>query len=143
MFSKSETPKSSAKSSSKQRIPDPQKIDTLIGVHSKFKGELNFEGAVRIDGQFEGNITSEQGGLLIISNDAKVIGDVKVPNMILHGTIQGNVHASNSLKIGDEGCLNGDLEYYVLSLEEGSSINGRCSRINPPTSKPAPKKEEA
>ncbi|OIO70030.1 MAG: hypothetical protein CO186_02455 [Zetaproteobacteria bacterium CG_4_9_14_3_um_filter_49_83] len=131
--------KNSAQSS---KAPDPQKIDTLIGVHSVFKGELVFEGAVRIDGTFEGNITSEKGGLLIVSEEAKVTGDVKVPNLILHGTIQGNVHSSNSIKLGDTGCLNGDLAYNILSLAEGSSINGRCGRINPPVSKPQPAKKE-
>ncbi len=114
---------------SKPTTADPQKIDTLIGAHSSFKGELVFEGAVRIDGKFEGNITSEQGGVLIVSEEATIIGDVKVPNLILHGTIQGNVYSNNSLKIGDSGCLNGDLEYHILSLAEGSSINGRCSRV--------------
>jgi len=108
---------------------DHQQIDTLIGAHSVITGELSFEGAVRIDGRFEGNIHSSKGGTLIVSEGAKISGDVDVPSLILHGIIEGNVRASDSLKLGETGCLNGDLEYSVMSLAEGSAINGRCSRI--------------
>jgi len=108
---------------------DHQQIDTLIGVHSVITGELSFEGAVRIDGRFEGNIHSSKGGTLIVSEGAKISGDVNVPSLILHGTIEGNVRASEGLKLGETGCLNGDLEYSIMSLAEGSAINGRCSRI--------------
>jgi len=128
---------------------DHQQIDTLIGAHSVITGELSFEGAVRIDGRFEGNIRSSKGGTLIVSEGAKISGEVDVPSLILHGIIEGNVRASDSLKLGETGCLNGDLEYSVMSLAEGSAINGRCSRITdktsnthktaPQTTKPTPK----
>lgn len=108
---------------------DHQQIDTLIGAHSSFTGELAFEGAVRIDGRFEGNIHSAKEGTLIVSQGAEISGEVDVPNLILHGTIKGNVKANNSLKLGETGILNGDVEYRLITLAEGSSINGRCSRI--------------
>ncbi|MFQ5581105.1 MAG: polymer-forming cytoskeletal protein [Mariprofundaceae bacterium] len=104
-------------------------IDTLIGEHSSFKGELSFEGAVRIDGKFEGNILSAKEGTLIISENAEIQGEVDVPTLILHGTIRGNVRASKTLQVGSKGRLNGDVEYAVLTLAEGAAINGRCNRI--------------
>ncbi len=105
-------------------------IDTLIGAQARFKGELTFEGTVRIDGQFEGNIRSSQDGTLIVSESAQIQGEVNVPNLMLHGTIRGNVRASKSITIGPKGRLNGDLEYTRLSLAEGASVNGRCTRID-------------
>ncbi len=121
MFSKKDSPINSGK--------EPQHIDTLIGSHSVFTGELSFEGAVRIDGRFEGNIHSKKDGTLIVSEGAHIKGEVDVPNLVLHGDINGNVHAGNSLKIGSSGILNGDVEYKIITLAEGSAINGRCSRI--------------
>jgi len=109
---------------------EPQQIDTLIGVHSVITGELSFEGSVRIDGRFNGNIHAEKEGTLIVSEGAMIQGEVHVPNLVLHGTIEGNVHTTDSLKIGSTGHLDGDVEYKVLSLSEGSAINGRCSRIH-------------
>lgn len=104
-------------------------IDTLIGQHASFNGELSFEGSVRIDGQFEGNIKSSNEGTLIISETASIKGEIDVPNLVLYGTVRGNIRATKSIQIGPKGRLNGDLEYTVLSLAEGASINGRCMRI--------------
>jgi len=115
--------------SEKQTSVDNHNIQTIIGQHAKFKGELIFEGAVRIDGNFEGNIRSSNGGTLIISEVATIIGDVDVPNLVLHGTVSGNVWARESLKISATGKLKGDVEYRMMSLSEGASINGRCNRI--------------
>ena len=105
-------------------------IETLIGTHARFVGELDFEGAVRIDGRFEGNIRSKNEGTLIISINAEIKGEVDVPHLILHGTVTGNVRASKSLQVGEKGQLNGDVEYNILTLAEGGAINGRCVRIN-------------
>jgi len=111
-------------------MKETQHIDTLIGVHSVFTGDLSFEGAVRIDGRFEGNIHSQKDGTLIVSEGAFIKGEVHVPNLVLHGDINGNVHASHSLKVGAKGVLNGDVEYKVITLAEGAAINGRCTRID-------------
>jgi len=118
---------------------DPQHIDTLIGVHSIITGELSFEGSVRIDGRFNGNIHADKESTLIVSEGAIIQGEVHVPSLILHGTIEGNVHASESLKLGSTGYLNGDVEYKVLSLTEGSAINGHCNRIKDLAKQPTTK----
>lgn len=115
--------------SSATGLAEGHHIDSLIGEHSSFKGELGFEGAVRIDGKFEGNISSKSEGTLIISESAEVIGEVNVPNLVLHGTMRGNVRATKHLQIGPKGRLNGDVEYAVIALAEGAAVNGRCSRI--------------
>lgn len=104
-------------------------IETLIGSHARFVGELDFEGAVRIDGRFEGNIRSKNEGTLVISVNAEIKGEVDVPHLILHGTLTGNVRATKSLQVGEKGQLNGDVEYTILTLAEGGAINGRCVRI--------------
>ncbi len=125
-------------------MKETQHIDTLIGVHSVFTGDLSFEGAVRIDGRFEGNIHSEKDGTLIVSEGAFIKGEVHVPNLVLHGDINGDVFASHNLKVGAKGVLNGDVEYKVITLAEGAAINGRCTRIDEvdgQARKPKPKEE--
>jgi len=119
-------------------VSENQHIDTLIGAHSAFKGELAFEGAVRVDGRFEGNIRSNKEGTLIVSQGAEITGEIQVPNLILHGMVKGNVHASRSLKLGETGCINGDVEYRVITLAEGAAVNGKCSRISDKVATAAP-----
>ncbi|MDQ6961282.1 MAG: polymer-forming cytoskeletal protein [Mariprofundaceae bacterium] len=119
-----------------------QHIDTLIGEHSKIIGDLNFEGAVRIDGTFEGNIHSSKEGTLIVSEGGKVKGDVSVPNLILHGSITGNVQSSKNLQVGEKGILAGDLFYHIFTVDPGGYIDGRCSHITEDAPAPiAPKKK--
>jgi len=118
-------------------------IDTLIGAQARLKGELTFEGTVRIDGQFEGNIHSTQDGTLIVSESAQIQGEVDVPNLMLHGTIRGNVRAGKSIAIGPKGRLTGDLEYVRLSLAEGGSVNGRCTRIDETAARKEPAQKKA
>jgi len=111
------------------RNPEHPQIDTLIGEHAHFHGDLEFEGGVRIDGKFEGNIRSHEDGTLIVSETAMVIGEVDVPRLVLHGTIRGNVRAGRSLQISTTGRLDGDVEYASMMLAEGAVINGRCNRL--------------
>jgi len=108
---------------------ETQHIDTLIGERSSFKGELGFDGVVRIDGTFEGNVRSAGDGTLIVSESARITGDVDVPKLILHGAINGNVRAREALQITATGRLTGDVEYKVMTLAEGAAINGRCNRL--------------
>ncbi len=105
-------------------------IDTLIGERAHFHGDLDFEGAIRIDGKFEGNIRSHEDGTLVVSETALVVGEVDVPRLILHGAIRGNVRAGRSLQISATGRLDGDVEYTTMMLAEGAAINGRCNRIS-------------
>lgn len=115
-----------------------QHIDTLIGIHSSITGDLTFEGSVRIDGRFDGNIHSAQEGTLIVSEGAVITGEISVPNLVLHGTVTGNVFASSTVKVGPTGRLNGDVEYLVISLAEGSWVNGRCKHVEEARKKKVP-----
>ncbi len=105
-------------------------IGSIIGQNTSIKGDLDFEGKVLIEGHFEGNIRSRDGGTLIVSEIARINGEVDVPNLVLYGTIHGNVRASESLKMAATGRLIGDVEYHVISLSEGASVNGHCKRID-------------
>ncbi len=115
-------------------------IDTLIGPKARFVGDLVFEGTLRIDGTLEGTIKAGNDAQLILSESARVKGEIEVPNVKIHGTIEGNVRAAKSLVIGATGRVTGDLEYVQLSIQEGASVNGRCVRIQPEQAK-APKAE--
>ncbi len=115
-------------------------IDTLIGPKARFVGDLVFEGTLRIDGVVEGTIKAANDAQLILSESARVKGEIEAPHVKIHGTVEGNVRASKSLAIGSTGRVTGDLEYFQLSIQEGASINGRCVRIQPEEAK-APKAE--
>jgi len=112
------------------------KIETVIGPNAYFKGELQSDGGVRIDGIFEGNI--DITGNLVIGEGAKVIADVKANNISISGAIKGNI-SGNRVEILETGRVWGDLTINSLLLNEGAYLRGQTTMhgdIEPPLIEP-------
>ena len=98
-------------------------VDSIIGEKAKLKGELFSSGAVSVNGEFEGKISSE--GEVIIARGSKIIGNVHGGNVIVSGRVDGNISASQTLEITKSGKVHGDLTGGRIIIEEGSSYRGR------------------
>jgi cytoskeletal protein CcmA (bactofilin family) len=98
-------------------------VDSVIGEKAKFKGELMTEGAVSVNGAFEGKLSA--GGEIILSRGSKVMGDVEGGSVVVSGKVDGNISAANGLEITKTGRVNGDLAGGKITIEEGSSYHGR------------------
>src|SRR3954466_5416154 len=82
-------------------------ITTLLGRGATFEGKLTFEGSVRIDGRFKGEVFSDD--TLVIGEGAVVEAQIDVGDVIIQGTVIGNVTAKRSIEIHDPGRVKGDL----------------------------------
>ena len=100
-------------------------INAFLGAGTNYQGKLNFEGSVRIDGSFTGEIQSE--GTLIIGKDAKVEGQIKVGQLILSGNLQGEIEASKKIVLHKTANLAGTLQTPVLVMEEGALLEGKVT----------------
>ena len=98
-------------------------IDSVIGEKARFKGELTTPGAVSVNGEFEGKLSSE--GEVIIGRGSKITGDVAGAHVVVSGKVNGNIVAAQSLEITKSGRVNGDLTGGRIIIEEGSSYRGR------------------
>jgi cytoskeletal protein CcmA (bactofilin family) len=107
-------------------------IDTLIGISTDLKGDITFTGGLRIDGKVKGNITarSDDNSTLVLSENAVVTGDVKVPHMIVNGKIKGNVISVERLELQPKAEINGDVTYRVLEIAAGAQVNGIMTRVS-------------
>ena len=105
-------------------------VDSVIGEKAKLKGELTTSGAVSVNGEFEGKLSS--GGEVIISRGAKIVGDIEAINAVVSGKVDGNISATQSLEITKNGRVNGNLSGGKIIIEEGASYNGKVS-VNSPT----------
>lgn len=101
-------------------------IDTLIGPTTEVKGDLVYAGGLRIDGTVNGAIKAREQGnsTLIVSERAKVNGDVWVPHLILTGKIQGDVHSSECIEVHSTAEIAGDVYYKEIKMAPGATING-------------------
>lgn len=106
------------------------RIDTLIGRHTHIKGDISFSGGLRIDGSIEGNInaTGDESSVLTISDHGSVNGEIRVPNIIINGQINGNVFVSHHVELASKARINGNLYYRLLEMAMGSEVNGHLIR---------------
>jgi len=100
-------------------------ITALLGRGTRFEGKLYFEGRVRVDGIFKGEIKSDD--TLIIGDGAEVHAEIDVATVIIRGGIvHGNVRASQSIEIHAPGKLVGNIHSPSLFIERGVEFQGSC-----------------
>lgn len=104
---------------------DSNDITTLLGPGTQFEGKLHFEGRVRIDGVFKGEVKSAD--TLIIGEGAEVHAEIDVATVIIRGgTVHGNIRAKQSLEIHSPGRLIGNIHSPSIFIERGVEFQGSC-----------------
>lgn len=99
-------------------------IDTVMGAGSHFKGVLSFEGSVRIDGKFDGEISTS--GLLVVGEGALVKANVRAGRAVVAGQVHGNINTTESLEVQPTGRIMGDISTPELQLARGVTLEGKC-----------------
>ena len=97
-------------------------INAFLGSGTVYTGDLSFEGAVRIDGTFTGNITSD--GTLIVGQGANVKGNLKVGALVVSGCIEGEVIVGGKAVLHKSASIQGKLLTKLLVMEEGALFDG-------------------
>ncbi|MCI0354087.1 MAG: polymer-forming cytoskeletal protein [Acidobacteria bacterium] len=101
-------------------------VDTLVGRQTEVHGDVRFTGGLHLDGTIKGKILADgKDAVLSISESGKVEGDVRVPNLVLNGVIQGDVYATQRLNLSSKGRVNGNVYYKVIEMNSGATINGQ------------------
>jgi len=112
---------------SKKHSKPQTQIDSLIGAGTSIDGDLNFSGGMRIDGQVNGNVVAAQGkpSTLVLSEHARVNGEVNVTHLVINGAISGSVFASEYMELQSKAKVNGDVHYTTLEIQLGAIVEGR------------------
>jgi cytoskeletal protein CcmA (bactofilin family) len=103
------------------------RIDCLIGAGTRIEGSVAFTGGLRIDGEVRGNIVAEEGkpGTLVISEQARVEGEIRVPHIVINGTVVGPVHSTEYVELQAKANVTGDVQYNTLEMQLGAVVQGR------------------
>jgi cytoskeletal protein CcmA (bactofilin family) len=104
-------------------------IDSLIGRATRIEGDLHFRGGLRIDGQVAGNVIAEPGqpSMLIISEQAKIEGQVRGAHVVVNGEINGPVFSSELLELQPKARITGDVSYKRLEMHGGALVSGKLT----------------
>jgi cytoskeletal protein CcmA (bactofilin family) len=122
-FADKEIPSMFGKKTSK-----PQgRIDSLIGAGTSVTGDVTFTGGLRVDGEIKGNVQGADGqpATLVISEHARIEGDISVSHLVINGTVIGALHSSDFLELQTRARVTGDVEYSTIEMHLGAVVQGR------------------
>jgi len=106
------------------RNPMQDPVSTILSSDTHFKGSLSFEKNLKIEGSFEGDITTT--GTLHIGKEAKVKAEIKAGSVYVDGSVTGNIIAHDKIELRGTARLEGDIRAAKLVVEEGAVVAGRC-----------------
>ena len=103
------------------------RIDSLIGAGTTIEGNILFSGGLRVDGQVRGNISTagEQSSTLVLSEQARIEGEIHVSHVVINGTIVGPLHAAEYVELQAKANVTGDVHYRTLEMQLGAVLQGR------------------
>ena len=110
----------------KQNKPQ-NRIDSLIGAGTKISGSVSFVGGLRVDGEILGDVVAsgDEASTLVISEPGHITGEIHVSHLVVNGTIDGPVHASEFMELQAKSRITGDVHYSRLEMHLGAVIEGR------------------
>ena len=118
----------------RKKSRQPQKrIDSLIGAGTTVQGDVIFSGGLRIDGAVKGRVAAVDGqpGTLVISEQARVDGEIKVSHVVVNGTVRGPIIADDYLDLQAKARVVGDVTYRKLEMQLGAVVQGRLCHNEP------------
>ncbi len=111
----------------KQTNKPQNRIDSLIGAGTNIDGNVSFTGGLRVDGEIIGNVmaVSDQPSTLVLSEQARIDGEIKVSHLVVNGAINGPVFVEEFLELQSRSKVYGDIHYNTLEMHLGAIVEGR------------------
>ena len=104
------------------------KISTVIGSGTEIRGDIQFTDGLHVDGVIKGDVISDpqdRSATLTLSELGTIQGNVRVANVMLNGTVVGDVVASNRVELAPKARITGTLTYAMLEMSMGAEVNGK------------------
>ena len=103
-------------------------LSGFVGGGTIVTGEANFKAMMRVDGHLSGRVSSSSGTLIVGAN-GKVDANIEVAVAIIHGTINGDIIATQRLELGRAAKVNGNIQTPSLVIEQGAIFEGSCKMV--------------
>ena len=105
---------------------------TMVAKGTQITGDIRFEGGLIVEGVVKGNVIAEAGSesLIRLSEAGRVEGDISVPNVVINGTVNGDVHSSEHIALASKAVINGTVHYNLIEMVMGASVNGSLVHAN-------------
>ncbi|MCK9284440.1 MAG: polymer-forming cytoskeletal protein [Rhodocyclaceae bacterium] len=112
---------------SKKPNKPQSRIDCLIGAGTRIDGDVTFSGGLRVDGEICGSVRAagDKPSTLVVSEQARIEGDVCVTHLVVNGTVIGPVQVAEFLELQPKARVTGDVDYGTIEIHLGAVIQGR------------------
>jgi cytoskeletal protein CcmA (bactofilin family) len=108
------------------------RVDILIGKTARIRGDIDFTGGLHLDGRVTGSVRAEgnAGSTLSVSDGACIEGSVEVANVVLNGTVKGDIRANRHVVLGPSARVQGNVYYGSIESATGAQILGKLVSTN-------------
>lgn len=105
----------------------PESGITLIASNCEVTGDVYFSDQLQVNGIVKGNINAEDGtkALVTISEKGEVKGDIRVPNVVVNGKVDGDVYADKHIELAARAEIKGNVYYNLIEMVMGSRVEGK------------------
>lgn len=107
----------------REASPIPTTNFSVFDSHISVSGDLETDGALRIDGRLEGSI--HRADLIVVGQGASVVGDITAREVIVGGAVTGNIFAAQRTELQSTGIVAGDIRSAAILVHEGGVVQGR------------------
>ena len=105
-------------------ISDDAFINSIIGEGTRFKGEFDLNGLLRIDGDFSGVIRTK--GKVLVGQNGRAECTLHAGTVVIGGVLHGEIFSTEKVIILSTGLMLGNISTPRLIVEEGVIFNGSC-----------------
>ena len=116
-------------------------LSGFVGGGTVVTGEATFKAMMRVDGHLSGRISSSSGTLIVGAN-GKVDANIEVAVAMIHGTINGDIIATQRLELGRAAKVTGNVQTPSLVIEQGAIFEGSCKMMQMSAAQDKAKKEK-
>ncbi len=102
------------------------RIDTVIGKTTTIRGDVDFAGTLHVEGTIIGNVRAESDNeaTLILDEESMVQGDISVANILVNGTVEGDIFSTKHAELLPHAEIKGNVYYNLIEMAVGSAVNG-------------------
>jgi cytoskeletal protein CcmA (bactofilin family) len=104
-----------------------EEVRAFLDKGAEFIGKLIFNGAVHINGDFQGEIYGQ--GSLVVGEGAQIKANIAVSSVFIGGDIHGNIDVKEKINIHSTGKFYGDVRTPIFIMEEGAVFDGRSYMV--------------
>ncbi len=111
----------------RKRKNSAEKGVTLIAANTEVSGDVHFVSQLYINGHIRGNVTADVGSdaTVVVSDEGSVTGEIRVPNVVVNGRVEGNVYATNRMELAQAAEVKGNVYYKLIEMQLGAMVDGQ------------------